>query len=217
MTGDIVYWISLPLWHWITSLVFSIWWLSDDTKACIRIRTTIILDNNTIVTEHVGNDHAFHSHGFNNSKDWTFIIEWHVNDMVANDGCFGAGLKMWPVLPYFSSHSTTRGVRRLMIERMSKKIIQHLNAMFTCEPLQHFIRIGHFSNQHNATSNVATLRTTVTQQRVAQLYVYCEQDLRTSTHQMYTCLQNTKIHRVKSMLFGDCLKHVAILCHPEHK
>ena len=151
---------------------------------------------------HVGNDHAFHSHGFNSSEDWTFIIEWHVNDMVANDSCFGTGLKIWPVLPYFSSHSTTGGVRGLMIERMSKKIIQHLvNAMFTCESLQHVIRIEHFSNQHNATSNVAALRTTVTQQRVALPYVYCEQGLRTSTHQMCTCIQNTKYTELNLCFF----------------
>ena len=136
-----------------------------------------------------------------------------LNDMVANDGCFEAGLKIWPVLPYFSSHSTTGGVRGLMTERFnSYNLIQHLvNAMFTCESLQHVIRIEHFSNQHNAKSNVAALHTTVTQQRVALPYVYCEQGLRTSTHQMCTCIQNTKYTEFKSMLFGDCLKHVATL------
>ena len=89
-----------------------------------------------------------------------------------------------------------------MIERMPNNVNSapgicrvHLWITATCH------KNWTFSNQHNATSNVAALRTTVTQQHVALPYVYCEQGLRTSTHQMRTCLQNTKIHRVKSMLF----------------
>ena len=54
MTGDIVTILNITTTLALDyfTCIFN-WWFSDDTKACIRIRTTIILDNNTIVTEHM--------------------------------------------------------------------------------------------------------------------------------------------------------------------